>query len=157
MNKKIAYVNLAKIITESSVGVQEQERLNKVKEILVAAELAAQQIYTTMSEEDIQRNRAVDIANINQSWQIEQQNARSISLKTIVDEVDNYRKDKNLDMILNGEIVVSAESKFDVSEEIIERLKEVCIEYGEMPGFTVNQNLVEGKTSDVISSSEHGE
>lgn len=92
MQKKIAYVNIVKIINESSVGVQEQERLNKVKEILVAAELTAQQIYTTMSEEDIQKNRAIDIANINQSWQIEQQNARSVSLKTIVDEVERTAK-----------------------------------------------------------------
>lgn len=155
MQNKIAYVNIVKIINESSVGVQEQERLNKVKEILVAAELTAQQIYTTMSEEDIQKNRAIDIANINQSWQIEQQNARSVSLKTIVDEVERYRQSKSLDMILSCEFVVSADPVFDVSAEIIERLKEVSIEYGEMPGFTVNSNLAEDKISDVVSSEHH--
>lgn len=155
MQKKIAYVNIVKIINESSVGVQEQERLNKVKEMLVAAELTAQQIYTTMSEEDIQKNRAIDIANINQSWQIEQQNARSVSLKTIVDEVERYRQSKNLDMILSCEFVVSADPVFDVSAEIIERLKEVSVEYGEMPGFTVNSNLAEDKISDVVSSEHH--
>lgn len=57
----------------------------------------------------------------------------------------SVRQSKNLDMILSCEFVVSADPVFDVSAEIIERLKEVSIEYGEMPGFTVNSNLAEDK------------
>lgn len=154
MFKKIAYINIARVLNESQVGLLERERLNEVKNILMEAEKAAMQIYETMSEQDKQRNSAVDMANINQSWQIEQQNARSISVGAIINEVDSYRISKELDMILNQDFVLSAESKYDVTSDFIEVLKDISIDYGNLPNFSVNVKSTEGKECETVSPPE---
>lgn len=154
MFKKIALINIAKVLNESQVGVLERERLSEVKNILMNAEQTAMQIYEAMSELDRQRNSAVDMANINQSWQIEQRNARSISVGAIIHEVDNYRISKGLDMILNQDFALSAELEYDVTSDFIEVLKDINIDYGNLPNFSVKRKSTEGKECETVPSSE---
>ena len=137
MYKKIAYVNLVRVINESPVGNLEAIRNNQVKEVLANAEMAAQEAYLSMTEDAIQKNRAVDVENINQLWVIEQQNARAISLRVIFKEIEKYRILEGLDVILNSECVVSADKQYDVTDDIILNLKDVNVDYGDLPGFTV--------------------
>lgn len=139
MFNKIAYVNLVRVLNESPVGQLELARLQEVKEVLMGAEQAAQEAYLGMSEEEKERNRAVDIANINQSWGIEQQNARAASLGAILKEVERYRSDNELAMILNSEHVIASEQQYDVTDDIILNMKDIQVDYGDLPGFTVTK------------------
>lgn len=139
MFNKIAYVNLVRVLNESTVGQSELARLQEVKEILVNAEQAAQEAYLGMSDEEKERNRAADIANINQSWGMEQQNARAASIRAILKEVEDYRNSNELGMILNSEYVIAAEQQYDVTDDIILHVKDITIEYGDLPSFTVTR------------------
>ncbi|MCG3099974.1 hypothetical protein MAQ58_10970 [Enterobacter sp. DRP3] len=139
MFNKIAYVNLVRVLNESTIGQSELARLQEVKEILTNAEQAAQEAYLGMSDEEKERNRAADIANINQSWGIEQQNARAASIRAILKEVEDYRNSNELGMILNSEYVIAAEQQYDVTDDIILHVKDIAVEYGDLPSFTVTR------------------
>ena len=149
MNQKIAYVNVARLISESSLGRLESARNEEVKAILMKAEAAAQKAYLSMSVEDMQNNRAVDAANINQSWLIEQKNSRSMSLSFALKKVEEYRKAKNFNIVLNSEHVVAADEEYDITNDILESLKDINVDYGDLPTFTMKNGaaIVESNVS----------
>lgn len=140
MNPKISYVNLTRLIGESPLGILESARNEEVKAILLKAEAAAQKAYLSMSVEEMQNNRAVDAANINQSWLIEQKNSRSISLSFALKKVEEYRKEKALNIILNSEYIVCADEEYDVTSDILLNLKDINVDYGDLPTFTMKND-----------------
>ncbi|MEG0868270.1 MAG: hypothetical protein RSD49_13020 [Hafnia sp.] len=54
-NSKIAYVDVAKAISDSSIGLQEESRNLKVRNILLKAEAGANEKYKMMSEKKSNR------------------------------------------------------------------------------------------------------
>lgn len=146
MDKKIAFVNIAKIINGSKIAQLEVERNQLVKDIYIQAERAAEKAYTTMSEEAKQQSRAIDAANINNAWLGEQQHTRLVSLQAIQREVESFRELKKFALILNSEIVVAADTACDVTEDIIDRMLKVEIDYGIIPSFTVKADSAPQKT-----------
>lgn len=140
MNQKIAYVNVTRLMSESSLGQLESARNEEIKAILLKAEAAAQKAYLSMSAEEVQSNRAVDAANINQSWQIEQKNSRSISLSVALEKIEAYRKEKGLNIILNSEFIICADEEYDVTSDVILSLKEINVDYGVLPTFTMKND-----------------
>jgi Skp family chaperone for outer membrane proteins len=139
MFNKIACVNVVRILNESPVAQLELARLQAVQEILRNAENAAQEAYLGMAEDEKEKSRIADSSNINQSWVIEQQNARAASLREIFKAVERYRCSHELGMIINSEYVVAADQHYDVTEDIISNMANIQVDYGVLPGFTVTK------------------
>lgn len=140
MNQKIAYVNLTRLMGESPLGILEYARNEEVKSVLIKAEAAAQKAYLSMSEEEKQNNRAVDVANINQSWLIEQKNSRSMSLSVALKKIEEYRKAKGFNIVLNSDYIVCADEEYDITNDILLSLKDINVDYGDLPTFTMKND-----------------
>jgi Skp family chaperone for outer membrane proteins len=138
---RVAYVDVAKTLSDSPVGKQEFEHNQQVKNILIQANNEAQEKYKTMSETQQQQSRAADSLALNQLWQGEQSHAREQSIKAITATIEDYRVNHKLDVVMNKATVLAADKKDDITDEIIVLLKNSQVKYGELPKVTLKDSL----------------
>lgn len=150
---KVAYVDIAKVLSESSVGKQEAQRNQDVRNILVKADADAKEKYKEMSPKQQQQSSSADMLVLNQLWAAEQQHTRDLSVKAIADEAEKYRVNHKLDYVLNGATVVSADKKNDVTQAIIKQLEGKKVDYGDLPKISVSEhaNVTEKSTESTQS------
>jgi Skp family chaperone for outer membrane proteins len=137
----VAYVDVAKTLSDSPVGKQEFEHNQQVKNILIQADNEAQEKYKTMPETQQQQSRAADSLALNQLWQGEQSHAREQSIKAITAAIEDYRVNHKLDVVMNKATVLAADKKDDITDEIIVLLKNSQVKYGELPKVTLKDSL----------------
>lgn len=138
--QKIAYVDFSSVMKDSVVGKQETEHTQKVKERLLRAEEDAEASYKEMSAKQQQQSRQTDAIIINRQWRAEQQHARTMSIKTIREAVETYRKNNNLTLILDRKQVVAAAADVDISKQIIAQLADVSVDYGKLPVISIRSD-----------------
>ncbi|MDA8480516.1 hypothetical protein NNO04_17610 [Citrobacter sp. Awk 4] len=140
---KVAYIDIAKVLSESSIGKQEAQRNQDVRNVLVKADADAKEKYKEMSPKQQQQSSSADTLVLNQLWAAEQQHTRDLSVKAIADEAEKYRVNQKLDYVLNGATVVSADKKNDVTQAIIKQLEGKKVDYGDLPKISVSENVKE--------------
>lgn len=138
MNQKLAYIDVSRVLKESSVGKQEAGRGEAVKNILLDAGNSAQEAYKNIPESERHDKQVADTALINQVWQGEQQHARAVSLRIISGVAEKYRNTHGLDLIISSEQLIASNDKYDVTDAIIKDLKDVNIDYGMLPAAKVS-------------------
>lgn len=139
-NSKIAYVDVAKAISDSSIGLQEESRNLKVRNILLKAEAGANEKYKMMSEKQKQQSRDIDNLTLNQVWIAEQQRSRDLSIKAIAEEAELYRSTHNMDFIVVNTSVLAAKESNNITGDLIKQLKNKTVNYGELPKINVSEN-----------------
>lgn len=144
--QKIAYVNIAKILETSSVGKQEQEWDQKVKDILVKADKDAQANYANMPSDQQQKARQADAATLNRQWDIERSSARVKSVKAIAAVVESYRTSHKIDIVFDSSQIVASNPASDVSQDIITQLANTKVDYGKLPEVVVNKEMGKPET-----------
>jgi Skp family chaperone for outer membrane proteins len=135
---KIAYVNVAKALSESSVGKQELKRNQDVKEVLLKAENAAKEKYKTMPDKQQQQSRDADNITLNQLWLAEQQHSRELSIKAIAEAAETYRTSHNIDYIMVSTSMLAARENTGVTSEIIKQVEKTTVNYGDLPKIDVS-------------------
>jgi Skp family chaperone for outer membrane proteins len=133
MKQKIACIDMAQVLRDSVVGEQEAEHNKQVKAVLLKAQRQAQNHYKGLSDQQLNKARMADTMIINQQWLAEQRDARNQSIKIISGVVDTYRKEHGLTLVIDSTQVIAADGQADISADIIEQLKDVKIDYGELP------------------------
>lgn len=136
---EVAYINLTKILNESEAGNQEKARNQKVKDVLVQAEQDAQSVYQSMNKEEALKARAADELSLNNEWARSRQKSRTVTLKTITEKVEEVRKQKKYKMVMAQENIMAADNSLDMTQDVINQLKETKIDYGALPQITINK------------------
>ncbi len=143
---KMAYVDVAKTLSDSPVAKQEFEHNQQVRNVLIQANNEAQAKYKTMPEAQQQQSRAADSLALNQLWQGEQNNAREQSIKAITAVIEDYRVNHKLDVVMNKATVLAADKKDDITDKIIVLLKGTQVKYGELPKVTIKDSSPQTST-----------
>lgn len=137
---KIAYIDIDKVIKESSLTEQEENRNQEVKNVLVNADAGAKEKYKEMNSEQLQKSSAADAMILNQVWIAEQQHTREMTIMAIKDEAESYRAEHNLDYVINSVSLLSAQKKNDITQAIIKKIESKEINYGELPKISVTES-----------------
>lgn len=133
MQQKIAYVDISTVLKESSVGKLEIEHNEKVKARLLSVEKDAEVRYKAMPSAQEKESRIADAQIINRQWLAEKRHARLISVQAIKKTVETYRQKQNIAMVLTGESIVAVDKGADISKKVIDQLKDIQVDYGELP------------------------
>lgn len=156
MGEKIAYIDISRILNDSSLGKQETLRNEQVKSVLLDAGKEARDIYQTLPEKEMHEKQAADIALLNQIWSVELQHSRAVSLRVIAAAAEAYREKHHLDLIVSSEQVLAAVHGANATDAIINSLKEVKVDYDKIPEMTVRgrsegpENVGNAKESSVL-------
>ena len=139
--QKIAYVNMAKVLETSSVGKQEQEWGQKVRDVLVKANKDAQATYATLPADQQQKAREADAVTLNQQWDIERSSARGKSVKAIAQVVESYRTSHKIEFVFDSSQIVASNPTSDISQQVITQLANTKVDYGKLPEVIVNKEM----------------
>ena len=139
--QKIAYVNMAKVLETSSVGKQEQEWGQKVRDVLVKANKDAQATYATLPADQQQKARQADAVTLNQQWDIERNSARIKSVKAIAEVVESYRTSHKIEFVFDSSQIVASNPTSDISQQVITQLANTKVDYGKLPEVIVNKEM----------------
>ena len=139
--QKIAYVNMAKVLETSSVGKQEQEWGQKVRDVLVKANKDAQATYATLPADQQQKARQADAVTLNQQWDIERNSARIKSVKAIAEVVESYRTSHKIEFVFDSSQIVASNPTSDISQQVIAQLANTKVDYGKLPEVIVNKEM----------------
>ncbi len=150
--QKIAYVNMAKVLETSSVGKQEQDWDEKVKDVLVKAQKDAQATYANIPADQQQKAREADVATLNRQWDIERSNARVKSVKAIAAVVESYRTHHKIELVFDSSQIVASSPASDISQDIITQIANTKVDYGKLPEVIVNKPM--DKTETELKSTE---
>ncbi len=141
---KIAVVDLQKVLRESLPGKEAiaklekqfkslKEKLDKERQKIKKMEEELQKQRFMLSQE-ARIDKETEYKKMVQNYQImyqsyqykmrlEEKRLRQPIVKLILDVVDEYRKENNLDLILDKAVgVVSSSNKIDITQEIIKRV-----------------------------------
>lgn len=144
---KVAYVDIAKVLNESSIGKQEAKHNQDIKAVLLKAESDAKEKYTAMSEKQQQQSREADNLTLNQVWMAEQQHSREVSIKAITEEAENYRASHKIDYVMVSTSILAAKEGADITNDLIKQLEKKKVNYGDLPKISVTDNPVENEKS----------
>lgn len=131
--QKIAFIDMEKVLQKSDISKQESDRQQKVHNILTQAQKEAEARYGAMADEQRNKSQAADSILLNGQWIAEQRHAREASLKAIAAAVEAYRVNHKMTLVLNQNQFIAIDKRADISTEIIEQLKGVKVNYGELP------------------------
>ncbi len=145
--QNIVFMDMAKVLNTSDIGKQESARQKKVHDILIQAEKSAEARYSSMSTEQIQKSRTADTMLLNGQWMAEQRHAREASLKAIAAAVEAYRVNHKITLVLDQSQVIAIDKRADISQDIINQLRGVKVNYGALPEVSLKKETEKSKSS----------
>lgn len=151
---KIAYVDVAKVLSDSSIGKQEIQRNQDVKTVLLKAEGHAKEKYKTMPDKQQQQSRDADNITLNQLWIAEQQHSRDMSVKAIAEEAESYRASHHLDYVIVSASVLAAKNDANITNELIKQLEKKKVNYGDLPKISVSEHSSEADKLGSVTSDD---
>lgn len=133
----VAYVSYSKMLKESTILDQEKTHIDQVIALANTESTKTAEKYYAMPE-PIRREIATiyNITTINR-LKAERSRARRISHKVISDEVEMYRLKNHYSVVFNKDIVTPPNNGRDISGEIINKLRDIKVDYGKLPIFEV--------------------
>lgn len=131
----IACVSYTRALEGSSILEQENRRHEKIVTLAREALEKKQQKYYAMPAPLRRELREIDNITNNNLLRAEQSHERRISLQVISDAVEKYRVENHYSVVFNKDIAEYVPVGRDISEEIINHLQRVKVEYGELPTF----------------------
>lgn len=131
--KAVKFINIDRVMQESGLAEQQQQRLKTVNETLQSGLKMSQQNTASLTEEKRQKALLADQQLLNLEWQREQKKARTVVLKAITDTAEAWRKEHNLLAIFPVQSVLASDPEADISEEIVKRLKDQEVDFGSLP------------------------
>ncbi|MEG1421748.1 hypothetical protein [Citrobacter sp.] len=147
---KVVYVDIAKVLNESSIGKQEAQHNQDIKDVLLKAESDAKEKYAAMSEKQQQQSRAADNLTLNQVWVAEQQYSREVSLKAITEEAEIYRVSHKMDYVMVSTSLLAAKEGADITSDLIKQLEKKKVNYGDLPKISVADSQDKNVKSDDV-------
>lgn len=138
----IKFVDVEKVISQSSLLKQESEHLNKVKETLLAGKKAAENSYEKMTKEDAQKSALADKLLLERSWSQQQKQARISTLETIYAAAEQYRVENKIAVITHKTAIIAGDTSADISDQIITLLKEQQVKYAPLPEISTRDTNV---------------
>ena len=131
----VAYVSYNKVLEESTILAQ--ENLHNEKVIAQANVAIKRTLVKSYDMPELIRREIRMIEKINKTNKLraEQGRVRRISLKVISDEIEKYRLENHYSIIFNKDLSPPYNLDLDISNEIIEKLKGITVEYGNIPKF----------------------
>ena len=131
--KAVRFINIDRVIEESGLAEQQQQRLKTVNETLQSGLKMSQQNAASFTENKRQKALLADQQLLNLEWQREQNKARAVVLKAVTDTAEAWRKEHNLLAILPVQSVLASDPEADISEEIVKVLKGQPLAFGPLP------------------------
>ncbi|WP_420301036.1 hypothetical protein [Enterobacter sp. BNK-8] len=133
----IALIDLPKAFTSSEIAIQEKERVDSIIRTMQDAMDKSKKEYDKLSPEKAEEARKADAVKMGIVLEQSKHLARLSSLKVILEEIEKMRKEGGCSVILLRTSVVSADEQMDITNALVQRLKGLKVDYGEMPAFTV--------------------
>lgn len=147
-NAMIKIVDVEKVISKSSFLSQENNHLRKVKETLLAGKQSAENSYLKMAEEDVKKTALADKLLLERTWGQEQKNARIATLDAVYKAVEQYRVENKVTLVTHKTAIIAMDNSADISDEIIERLKDQQVKYAALP--TISTRDVSAKPAESV-------
>lgn len=138
----VAYVSYTKTLKESTILAQENTHNDKIRLLANVATNKMLKKYYSLPEPIRREIRMIKNIKMNNELRSEQGRTRRISHKVIEDAIEEYRVENHYSMIFNKDISGTPDDGKDISVEIINKLKDTKVDYGELPKFDEN-NVVE--------------
>lgn len=135
--KDVTFVNINKVLSESVIQEQEQERNNLIKNILDKAQKDASKAYAEMTPEQQAKSKTSDAIILNRQLILEKRHSRNVSLQVITKAIEDYRKNNGISVVLNSDSVIAIDPAKDISSDIIKLLKDEKVSYGDLPKITI--------------------
>lgn len=129
--KKVKFVNIERVMQESGLGQQQQERLKAVNEKLQHGLKMAQANGMMLPEDQRQKAMLADQQMLNMEWQKEQNKSNAAVLKAIAEASEQFRKENNLLAIMPATLAYDPQA--DITNEIIAKLKTTVVDFGALP------------------------
>ncbi|PKA32760.1 hypothetical protein CWR41_00240 [Cedecea lapagei] len=133
----IALIDLSKAFTSSEIASQEKERIDSIIISMQDIMDKSKKEYDKLSPEKAEVARKADAVNMGIFLEQSKHSTRLSSLKVIQEEIEKMRKEGGYDVILLRSTVLSADEKMDITNALVQRLKGLKVDYGEMPAFTL--------------------
>lgn len=133
----IALIDLSKAFTSSEIATQEKERVDSIIRSMRDVMDKSKKEYDKLSPEKAEEARKADAVNMGVVLEKSKHLARLSSLKVIQEEIEKMRKESGYSVILLRSSIVSADEQMDMTNALVQRLKGLKVDYGEMPVFTL--------------------
>lgn len=137
--QSIAWVDYAQLLENSAPGLQEKSHNNEVKTILLKAKQSVQETYTAMDKDKAARSQLADTQMLNKQWLLEQRQARQKTMDVLNKSITDYLEKNHLRAILPKEEAVAVAPDADITQIIIDKVKDVKVDYGKLPEVTIKK------------------
>ncbi|EHN8899463.1 hypothetical protein F6T96_001623 [Enterobacter hormaechei] len=133
--KGVAYISYKRILRESSLLAQEKKQNDTLLALAKKSSLEVEKKYYALPEPLRHKMKVIDELSKNTQLRAEQGRLRHISQQVISDTVEQYRINHHYSVVFNKDSASAMDHGHDISNEIINELQHVNVEYGPHPHF----------------------
>lgn len=139
--QRIAYVDMAEVISTSGLATYEKDRIEQVISTLKSTSKEAEGLYEQMEASKADAARKTDQTVLNQLLVSEQNSARMAVILQVRQAVEKVRKEEGITIVLDGATVLTADQNINLSKKVSDVLKGVKPEFGPLPDLKVNNSV----------------
>lgn len=131
----VAYISYERILRGSTLLAQENKRKDNLFALAKQSSADIQKKYRAMPASLRREMKIIDDMSKNAQIRAEQGRLRRISLHIISDAVEKYRIKNHYSVVFNKDTASVSKPGHDISNDIIDELAHVKVEYGAPPQF----------------------
>ncbi|MCU6180281.1 hypothetical protein [Enterobacter roggenkampii] len=134
----IAFIDIERVLNESSIKQQRNDRLMLLKQQLIILADKAEKQYRLLPEEERKKIISNDSMLIKNIWDTELAYVKNKNIEAINKEI-RERFSHHYPIVLTGAMVTFADKKYDITDDIILYLESKRIDYGDLPNLVVRK------------------
>ncbi|MEL4871829.1 hypothetical protein AAEU41_23785 [Pantoea agglomerans] len=134
--KTVAYVDIDRVLNESAIKQQSDNRIISLKQKLFSLAHEAEKQYRLLPEDKRNEASLYDASLIKLIWTKELGYIKRKNIEAINQQIKETLS-KRYSMVLTGAVVTFANQQVDVTDEVTVALENKIIDYGDLPDFTV--------------------
>ncbi|HAS1172446.1 hypothetical protein [Enterobacter hormaechei] len=134
--QNIAFVDINRILNESTIKKQSNSRVVFLKQKLFALADEAEKQYRLLSEGESKKSSSYDAALIKRIWDKELAHIKETNIAVINKQIQNEFSHR-YSIVLTGSMVTFADKKVDITDDVILSLESKRIDYGDLPDLSV--------------------
>lgn len=131
--QSVAYVDMKVVLAESGLARQERKYLEHVEKLLKDTDNNARKLYPTIEANTVNVHREADQLMLYELLQTARQSARNMVIQKIIKAAEKISENNCLQFKHYGSLVLISEEYVDLTEQVIEELKDTMVNFGSLP------------------------
>lgn len=131
--KKVGYIDMKVVLAKSGLARQERIYLEYIEKLLKDTDNKAKNLYATIDARTVNVHREADQLMLYELLKTARQSARNMVIQKIIMAAEKISKNNGLQFKHYGSLVLISEEYVDLTEQVIEELKDTTVNFGSLP------------------------